>query len=110
MAWWHYEGLLATMSEMGLRAALDKCAWPSTRMCWIGVIFYSLLMRMKIEPGRIKEAIAWCRDILDMGPIGRHKFQQFMGKLLYAAKCTRRARVFTNRLLEFIANVASCGG
>ena len=37
----HYSHLLSCMGDLGLDAVLAKCAPPSTRMCWIGVIFDS---------------------------------------------------------------------
>ena len=38
----HYAHLLECMGDLGLEAAPGKCTPPSTRMCWIGVIFDSV--------------------------------------------------------------------
>ena len=84
----HYGHLLDCMSELGLEAAPDKCAPPSTRMCWIGVIFDSVQMTMEIEEGRVQEALDWCERMMTSVQVTRHEFQRFIGKLTYASRCT----------------------
>ena len=101
----HYDCLLLSMSRLGLQAAPEKCIAPTTRLCWIGVIFDSILMQMQIEPGRIEEALQCCEEILAAAQVNRRKFQQFMGKLQYATRCTSGARVFMNRLLDFMSTL-----
>ena len=91
VAMMHYQALLDCMSRLGLDAAVDKCTPPTTRLCWIGVIFDSVAMTMEIEPGRIEEALEWCDRILGAHTISKHYFQKFMGKLNYAARCTKGA-------------------
>ena len=97
----HYEHLINCMSQLGLDAAPDKCAPPSTRMCWIGVIFDSVQMTMEIEEGRVQEALEWCDKMLYGGEITKHEFQRFIGKLAYASRCTYSARTFTSRSAEW---------
>ena len=76
----HYGHLLDCMSELGLEATPDKCAPPSTRMCWIGVIFDSVQMTMEIEEGRVQEALDWCERMMTSVQVTRHEFQRFIGK------------------------------
>ena len=101
----HYDCLLSSMSRLGLQAAPEKCIAPTTRLCWIGVIFDSILMQMQIEPDRIEEALQWCEEVLVVAQVNRRKFQQFMGKLQYATRCTSGTRVFMNRLLDFMSTL-----
>ena len=101
----HYAHLLECMSDLGLDAALSKCTPPATRMCWIGVIFDSIIMTMEIEGGRIEEALEWCEKMMGVGLVSKREFQRFIGKVVYASKCTHGARVFTSRLLDFMCSL-----
>ena len=105
----HYEHLINCMSQLGLDAAPDKCAPPSTWMCWIGVIFDSVQMTMEIEEGRVQEALEWCDKMLYGGEITKHEFQRFIGKLAYASRCTYGARTFTSRLLDYMSTLGESG-
>ena len=62
-------------------------------------------MQMEIEPGRIEEALEWCEEILQSARVNRRRFQQVMGKLQNATRCTSGARVFMNRLLDFMSTL-----
>ena len=104
-----YRHLLQRMSELGLDAALEKCASPSTRMCWIGVIFDSIRMTMEIVPGRVQEALEWCQRLLRELVVTKHEFQRFIGKISYASRCTFGARTFTSRLLDFMSTLDGVG-
>ena len=105
----HYGHLLDCMSKLGLEAAPDKCVPPSTRMCWIGVIFDSVKMTMEIEEGRVQEALDWCERMMTSVQVTKHEFQRFIGKLTYASRCTYGARAFTARLLDFMSTLGESG-
>ena len=62
------------MNRLVLQVAPDKCIAPTTRLCWIGVIFDSILMQMEIEPSRIEEALEWCEEILQSARVNRRRF------------------------------------
>ena len=98
----HYQSLLDTMSELGLEAALGKCQAPSTFMSWIGVHFDTLLMLMSIDPERVAEAVALCRDFLAATYTHRHSMQSFLGKVFHATRCTEQARRFTGHLFDLL--------
>ena len=59
----HYQGLLDTIYQLALQAALKKCQPPSVLMIWIGVLFDSIRMSMAIDPVKIEEALELCRGL-----------------------------------------------
>ena len=98
----HYKGLLTTLSKLGLVVALAKCQAPSYVMLWVGVLFNTLTLSMAIDPERVKEAVAVCREFLGLSTVTLHKLQQVLGKLFHAVKCTVSARMFMSRLLDLL--------
>ena len=105
----HYNALIDCIGNLGLQAALEKCAPPSTRMNWVGVVFDMVEMSMEIEAGRVEEALAACNQLLKDGFTNLRRLQSLMGKIMHTSKCTPAARVFTSRLLDLIAAARNQG-
>ena len=105
----HYNALIECIGNLGLQAALEKCAPPSTRMVWVGVVFDTVEMSMEIEEGRVEEALAACNQLLRDGFTNLGRLQSLVGKIMHASKCTPAARVFTSRLLDLIAAARNQG-
>ena len=106
----HYNALIDCISNLGLQAALEKCAPPSTRMMWVGVVFDTVEMTMTIDPERVEEALQACRQLLQTGYLKLGQLQSLIGKIMHASKCTPAARVFTSRLLDMISAARIQGG
>ena len=60
---------------------------------------------MEIEGGRIAEALEWCDRMLAASMVTKQEFQRFVGKVVYASKCTHGVRVFTSRLHNFLCTL-----
>ena len=88
------------MGKLGVAEATKKVCRPAQTMVWLGILFDSVQMTMRIPDSKMAEI----GDVLaEWG--GRQRatqrdMQSLMGLLQFVASVSPPARVFTNRMLE----------
>lgn len=97
-----YTGALSILDNMGLEAASEKCAPPTTNLTWIGVNYDTQAMTMSIEKSKIAEVSDLCYQWLSKKSTTESELQKVLGKIFHAITCAPMARRFVNRLLDLL--------
>lgn len=87
-------------SSLGLPLAMDKLEGPSTCITYLGYEFDTVAMQTRITATRMTEIIDLCHKHLHQPRCTRKEFQSLIGKLAFAARVVRPARMYLRRLLE----------
>ena len=94
-----FEHMKWLLDDLGLQEATKKAEAPSRQMTFLGVMFDSSSMTMRVPPDKlaeIKDEIGiWARKTT----ITKQNLQSLLGKLFWVARVIRFARVFMGRLL-----------
>ena len=93
--------LLATLfTDLGLDESLKKAEEPSHQMVYLGVMFDSVAMEMRVPPEKLAEIKAEIKLWTKKTTITKKNLQSLLGKLFWVAKVVKFARVFMGRLLQ----------
>ena len=93
--------LLATLFEdLGLDESLKKAEKPCHQMVYLGVMFDSVAMEMRVPPDKLSEIKAEIKLWTRKTTITKRNLQSLLGKLFWVAKVVKFARVFMGRLLQ----------
>ena len=88
------------LDDVGLQEASKKAESPSKQMTFLGVMFDSAKMTMRVPPDKLAEIKSeiglWVRKTT----ITKQNLQCLLGKLFWVARVIRFARVFMGRLLN----------
>jgi hypothetical protein len=88
------------MGDLGLEVNSAKSIEPTTSLQWIGVLFDSVNMVMKIPDTVLTDTKTLVTDWLGKNNATRHHLQKLLGKLFHAAKCSPPDRLFVGRMLH----------
>ena len=103
------EALQGIMRELGIKEALHKVCPPAQSMVWLGILFNSIDMTMKI-PGEKMEEIGQTLQVwTGKTRATLREMQSLMGLLNFVASVSPPARIFTNRILEGIREAPTRG-
>ncbi len=97
-----FDALGDTLRELGLQESLEKASPPSTEMDFLGVLFDTVDMEMKVTPDRMKEVSAILDVWAQKTSATRNELEKLIGKLQFVAKVVRPGRLFIARLLEVL--------
>ena len=92
--------LQGVMRELGIAEATSKICRPSQTMVWLGILFNSLDMTMKIPDAKMTEIKGVLGEWQGKQRATAREMQSLLGVLQFVASVSPPARVFTNRMLE----------
>ena len=88
------------MGKVGLVEATKKVCRPAQTMIWLGILFDSNKMTMRIPDGKMGEIGEVLDEWADRQRATQREMQQLLGLLQFVASVSPPARIFTNRMLE----------
>ena len=103
------ESLQAIMAELGLEEALHKVCPPAQTMIWLGILFNSVEMTMRIPPEKMDEIKMTLESWEGKKRATLKELQSLMGTLNFVASVSPPARIFTNRMLEVLREAPKRG-
>ena len=102
VVWVSYEVLLALMAQLGLTVSEKKLVPSATCVTCLGVMIGTVQGTIAIPPEKFAIILSEVRYWLHKDAASKHQLQSILGLLLYIHKCVRPARVFLNRMLDFL--------
>ena len=104
-----FTSLKVLMDDLGLEESDKKAEAPSTQLVYLGVMFDSSAMEMRVPPDKLTEIKSeiglWSRKTT----ITRKNLQSLLGKLFWVSRVVRLARIFMGRLLQQLRDMSSMG-
>ena len=104
---------LSTLQELfailGLAEAENKVCLPSPIMIWLGLLFDSTTMTVSIPQEKMEDVLEAVRHWLSQEEATRRQVQSLLGLLHFVAGVARPARLFTNRILDFLRTMPARG-
>ena len=92
--------LAGLFKDLGLDESERKAEAPSNRMVYLGVMFDSVAMEMRVPPEKLAEIKSEIKLWARKSVITKKNLQSLLGKLFWVAKVVKFARVFMGRLLQ----------
>ena len=93
--------LLARLfKDLGLDESIKKAEGPSNQMVYLGVMFDSAAMEMRVPPDKLSEIKSEIQLWTRKTTITKKNLQSLLGKLFWVGKVVKYARVFMGRLLQ----------
>ena len=94
-----FDALSTLFTDLGLVESISKAHPPSTCMPYLGVLFDTVKMEMRVPPEKLEEIrielSSWSRKTTAT----KRTLQQLLGKLFWVSRCVRFSRPFMGRLL-----------
>ena len=97
-----YHFLLQLLPKLGLEINKKKLVPPTTSMICLGILVDSQVRTMSVPPEKLKCITDMCHEWQNIQVCSKRQLQSLLGSLLIISKCVRPARVFLNRMLEFL--------
>ena len=88
------------LDDLGLEESIKKAEAPNTKMTYLGVMFDSESMSMRVPPDKLAEIKSEIGKWSKKTTITKQNLQSLLGKLFWVARVVRYARVFMGRLLQ----------
>ena len=104
-----FDDLRVLMKDLGLEESSKKAEPPSTKMVYLGVLFDSKSMEMRVPPEKLAEIKSEIRIWSRKTTITKKGLQSLLGKLFWISRVVRYARVFMGRLLQQLRDMAKLG-
>ena len=104
-AWHAYEELQQVLKFSGIKESVNKCLDPSTEMPFLGVLFNTVDMTLKVTPDRLVEILTLVQEWLVKDQATLKQLQSLLGKLNFVAHCVKPARIFICRLLNWLRSI-----
>ena len=96
------KNILAVFAELGLPVSLSKLEGPATTMVFLGILFDTVTMTIRLDEERmanlLKELSLWN----DRTSASREELQSLVGVLSFAAKVVAPGRTFLRRMIDHI--------
>ena len=93
--------------DLGLAESLKKAETPRKQMVYLGVMFDTVSMEMRVPPDKLEEIKSeikvWARKTM----ITKKNLQSLLGKLFWVSKVVKYARAFMGRLLQQLRMMAN---
>ena len=100
--WASYRALSSLLEELRVDTSQDKIVPPTTRLEFLGIIFDSTTMTMKISEEKMEEIRAELDTWLYKTRSNRKEVESLIGKLQFISKCIKAGRVFISRLIHWL--------
>lgn len=107
-AWHSYLELANVLRYTGLEESIEKACDPSTNMVFIGVLFNSENLTLKVTPERLVEILNLVNLWLRKETATLKELQSLLGKLNFVAHCVKPARIFICRMLNWLRSIQNC--
>ena len=104
-AWASFSELGNVLLYCGLEESVEKACTPSTEMVFIGILFNTETMTLKVTPERLAEIRSLVLEWLDKDMATLKELQSLLGKLNFVAHCVKPARIFICRLLNWLHRI-----
>ena len=88
------------MVDLGVEEAKHKVCQPSQSMVWLGILFNTVEMTMKIPPAKLQEVMELVQQWAGRQRASQRDMQSLLGLLQFVASVAPPVRVFTNRILQ----------
>jgi hypothetical protein len=105
------EQIVALFAELDLPVAMDKLEGPLRVMLFLGIIFDSQTMMLRLSEERLRELVELLRSWQGRTQASRIELQSLCGILNFACKVVRSGRSFLRRMimqLQAIPSWANC--
>ena len=97
------------MEDLGLEESSKKAVAPANQLVYLGVLFDSTAMQMRVPPEKLSEIKSEIGQWSRKTTITRRNLESLLGKLFWISKVVRLARVFMGRLLQQLRNMKGVG-
>ena len=97
-----YKFLLQLLPKLGLDINKKKLVPPTTSMICLGIMVNSETRTMSVPHEKLQSIAAMCHEWQNKKFCSKRQLQSLLGSLLFISKCVRPARVFLNRMLQFL--------
>jgi hypothetical protein len=101
--------LKVLMEDLGLVESSKKAEAPSQEMVYLGVMFDSSTMEMRVPPDKLAEIKSEIGQWSRKSTITRKNLQSLLGKLFWVSRVVRLARIFMGRLLQQLRDMSNAG-
>ena len=95
-----FHALGQLLRDLGLQSSPDKDSPPSTSMVFLGVLFNTVDMTMRVTPDRLSDLLSQCHATLPSSTITLPDLRSLLGVMSFVTACVRPARIFMNGLLN----------
>ena len=102
-----YEFLLQLLPKLGLDINTKKLVPPTTSMICLGILVNSETRTMSVPPEKFKSIADMCHEWQNKKSCSKRQLQSILGSLFFISKCVKPARVFLNRMLEFLRHMGT---
>ena len=92
--------LAKLLTELGLKESTDKYHPPSTCMPYLGVLFDSVKLEMRVPQEKLDEVKEEIERWLRKTTTTKKGLQQLLGRLFWISRCVKFSRPFMGRLLQ----------
>ena len=100
--------LLGTLfKDLGLAESLKKAETPRKQMVYLGVMFDTVSMEMRVPPDKLEEIKSEIKIWARKTTITKKNLQSLLGKLFWVSKVVKYARAFMGRLLQQLRIMAN---
>ena len=99
--------LKTLMDDLGLQESTKKAEPPSTQLVYLGVLFDSKALQMRVPPEKLAEKQSEIGQWRRKTTMTRKTLQSLLWKLIWISKVVRLARVFMRRLLHQLSTISS---
>ena len=103
------DSLHQTFIDLGLQVAAHKIVRPTQVMTWLGIEIDSLLMTLKIPPAKISDFRHVTSEWLEPRLATKREIQSIVGSINYIASIAKPARIYSNRILNFLRSMPNQG-
>ena len=97
-----YNAALNLLKFLGLQVSPSKCIPPTQKLNWIGYEINAKEKLLKIPKEKLTEIITDCKKWKLGNLATRKQIEQIAGRINFVAKCIKPARVYMNRILDFL--------
>ena len=104
-----FTSLKVLMEDLGLEESGKKAEAPANQMVYLGVMFDSSAMEMRVPPDKLAEIKSEIGQWSKKTTITRKNLQSLLGKLFWVSRVVRLARIFMGRLLQQLRDMSSVG-
>ena len=95
--------------QVGLTESVNKACEPSTKMLFLGVLFDTDKLTLKVSDERLDEIMMLLQEWIGKTHANRKEIQSIIGKLSFVSACVRPGRLFVSRMLEFLRGLPNVG-
>lgn len=104
-----FHKLQQIIQDVGVQESTEKAVAPTQCLEWIGILFDTIDMIMKMPQRKIDEALTLLLSWRSKRTCTKHALQKLLGKLFHIAQCCKPARLFVSRMLDTLREATPTG-